>query len=107
MPQTVQTRWAAHLSFLAADFCYLRNKESALRGRKDRIRPGEISYRGLLLNQETNEDVNFIYTHIYESKALRGHSIASYEQLPACVGQYVLFAITSGRIPLERACEKG
>jgi hypothetical protein len=107
IPETIQERWAAYIRFLPVDFCDHRNEEAALRGRKDRIRPGEISYRGLLLNHETNEDVNFIYTHMYESKALRGQSIASYEQLRACVGQYMRFAITSGRIPLERACEKG
>jgi hypothetical protein len=107
IPETIETRWSAYIHFLAEDFCDPRNDDAALRGQKERIRPGEISYRGLLVSHETNEDVKFIYTHMYEAKALRGQSIASYEQLRACVGQFARFSVTSGRVSLEKAWAAG
>jgi hypothetical protein len=83
-----------------------KRRNNSSQAKRPHPAPGK-SYRVLLLNHETNEDNNFIYIHMYESKAIRGKSIASYEQLRACVGQYGRFSVASGRIPLDRVSDAG
>jgi hypothetical protein len=48
-----------------------------MRGPRGLLAPGEISYRGLVVNHENNEDILFIYRHKYEYKAVRGQSLSS------------------------------
>lgn len=78
-----------------------------MRGPRERLTPGEISYRGLVVNHENNEDILFIYRHKYEAKAVRGQSLSSYEQMRGCVGQFARFAVVCGLVPLARACDAG
>jgi hypothetical protein len=105
--QSIPNQWFSYLRGLPKSFCDPENLESSMRGRRERLLRGEVSYRGLGISHLNNEDIKFIFSHMYESKAVRGQSLASYEQLRACAGQYARFAVVCGLIPLARLCDAG
>jgi hypothetical protein len=105
--RTISEQWYEYLRFLPPTFCDAHNEEAGMRGPRGRLAPGEISYRGLVVNHENNEDMLFIYRHKYEAKAVRGQSLSSYEQMRGCVGQFLRFAVVCGLVPLARACDAG
>jgi hypothetical protein len=74
--RTISENWFEYLHFLPPTFCDAHNEEAAMRGPRGRLAPGEISYRGLVVNHENNEDTMFIYMHKYEAKAVRGQSLS-------------------------------
>jgi hypothetical protein len=100
-------QWFDDLRLVPDTFTDPRNDDAAMKTSKERLTSGEVSYRGLHLSHENNEDVRFVYQHMYEAKALRGHSLASYEQFRACIGQFSRFAVVCGLIPLNRVCDAG
>jgi hypothetical protein len=104
---TTSERWFEYLRDVPREFCDPRNEEACMRGRRERLTPGEVCYRGLQVNQDNNEDLLFIFKHKYEAKAVRGQSLASYEQLRACSGQFARFAVVCGLIPLKKVCDPG
>jgi hypothetical protein len=105
--QSIPNQWFSYLRGLPKSFCDPENLESSMRGRRERLLRGEVSYRGLGISHLNNEDIKFIFSYMYESKAVRGQSLASYEQLRACAGQYARFAVVCGLIPLARLCDAG
>jgi hypothetical protein len=68
----ISEQWYEYLRFLPPTFCNVHNEEAGMRGPRVRLAPGEISYRGLVVNHENTEDILFIYRHKYEAKAVPG-----------------------------------
>jgi hypothetical protein len=73
----VPDRWFGYLHFLSSNYCDPNNVEASMRGLRERLAPGEISYRVLVLTHDNNEELLLIYRHKYEAKAVRGQSLST------------------------------
>jgi hypothetical protein len=106
-PHTMEEKWKYYVSGLDSQFFDPRNKEAAMQGSSERIKLGEVSYRGVKVNHENSSDVQFVFKSRWEAKVLRGQPVTSYDQFRAAVGQFVRFAIVCRSIPLSIAWQAG
>jgi hypothetical protein len=106
-PHTMEEKWNYYISGLDSQFFDPRSKEAAMQGSSERIKLGEVSYRGVKVNHENSSDVQFVFKSRWEAKALRGQPVTSYDQFRAAVGQFVRFAIVCRSIPLSTAWQAG
>ena len=58
--RTISEQWFEYLRFLQPTFCDAHSEETGMRRSRGRLAPGEISYRGLVVNHKNNEDMLFI-----------------------------------------------
>jgi hypothetical protein len=105
--KSISEKWIDYLISVPASFCDSTSLDASMRVSQERLVRGEVSYRGLHVSHENNEDIHFIFKHKFEAKSVRGQSLSSYEQLRACAGQFLRFAVVCGLVPLSRGCDSG
>jgi hypothetical protein len=105
--KSISEVWIDYLVSVPASFCDYNSLDASMRVSQERLVRGEVSYRGLHVSHENNEDLLFIFKHKFEAKSVRGQSLSSYEQLRACAGQFLRFSVVCGLVPLSRGCDSG
>lgn len=58
---------------------------------KARVTPGKTTYHSLLVNEENNHDMKYVYELRYQAKAELGHLVSGYTNMKVSVGQYTDF----------------
>jgi hypothetical protein len=105
--KSIPEKWIDYLISVPASFCDSTSLDASMRVSQERLVRGEVSYRGLHVSHENNEDLFFIFKHKFQAKSVRGQSLSSYEQLRACAGQFLRFSVVCGLVPLSRGCDSG
>jgi hypothetical protein len=105
--KSISEKWIDYLISVPASFCDSTSLDASMRVSQERLVRGEVSYRGLHVSHENNEDIQFIFKHKFEAKSVRGQSLSSYEQLRACAGQFLRFSVVCGLVPLSHGCDSG
>jgi hypothetical protein len=108
-PLTLEETWVEYINTLREDFLSRRSPAASMRDKSPyRSEKGVVqAYHGLILTEDNNEDVRFVFKARFEPKHVRGQPLTSYLQLRICVGQFVRFCVVYRVLNVEDVWKPG